>query len=284
MAYSLPAYPTQYTRQERLYTSPARRLLNSRLRRYGVEVASIAHQLMELRQVKLPEEVALLQKAIEVTGQGFEAVRQAMQPGVYEYELAAHFDFVFAKNNCPHGYAPPIIAAGKNATILHYQDNSARMAKDDLVLFDVGAEHQLYTADISRTFKVSGQMSDREAAVYGAVERVHAFAQQFVKPGVSWRDYVIAVDEAMGEELITLGLIEKNERSLVRPFFPHSISHNLGLDVHDPSDYQLIPEGAVITSEPGIYIPEEGMGIRIEDDLLVTSTGTKNLSAGVRYQ
>lgn len=284
--YTLAAPPVQFTRQERMFSSPARRLLIQKLKRLSqLPQEPINDVLMNLRTIKQPGEIGALKMAIAITKEGIEAVCSKLRPGIAEYELEAELDYAFKKRNSSHGFAPPIIAAGKNTTILHYGHNNAKLAKDDLLLLDIGAQISNYTADISRTYKVNGVASAREQAVFDAVMRVHAFSLNMIKPGLSWRDYILAVDEVMGKELMQLGLIAENTRSDVRKYFPHAISHSLGLDAHDPCDYtQEMKEDMVITIEPGIYIPNEAIGVRVEDDILITKNGAVNLSADIPYK
>lgn len=283
--YSLLAPPVQFTRQERLFASPARRVFLQKVKRLSkLPIESLQTQVVGLRMVKQPEEIAATRRAIEVTGMGLEAIRNKLKPGVYEYELEAEIDYAFKKQNTGHAFGPPIVAGGVNTTVLHYQANDARLKKDDLLLLDVGAEIHNYSADISRTYKVAGTLTARQQAVYEAVLMVHQASIKLLKPGVLWRDYAVQVDELMGEQLIKLQLITHNSRSNVRPFFPHSIGHSLGLDTHDPFDYtQPIQENMLFAIEPGIYIPDEAIGVRIEDDILVTKNGALNLSADIPY-
>lgn len=284
--YTLLAPPVQFTRQERLFTSPARRLLLQKIKRISkAPILPLHEEMIKLRSIKQLPEIEAIKAAIKITGEGIAAVRSKVKQGVYEYELEAELDYVFKKRNSRHGFMPPIIAAGKNTTVLHYQEGQAKVQPNDLVLLDVGAEVQNYSADISRTYKVGGKMTAREKAVYSAAEAVYHLAIGLLKDGVSWRDFIIKVDSIMGEELIKLGLITVNSRENVRQFFPHSIGHSLGLDTHDSNDYtQPLQANMVVAIEPGIYIPEEGIGVRIEDDVLITKTGAENLSAHIPYQ
>lgn len=277
------APPTQFTRQERMFSSPARRLLIQKLRRVSrLPIEGLQTEFMNLRQIKQAPEIAAIQRATEVTKHGFITAKAGLQADRYEYEIEALFDYEFKRRQANHGYAPPIIASGKNATALHYGKASSQIQSNSFVLMDVGAELDCYSADITRTYSV-GQLSRRQKDVYQAVETVHQYAQSLLKPGLLWRDYVLAVDNKMGTEMLRLRLITQNTRSQIRPFFPHGISHSLGLDIHDICDYKIIQENMVITIEPGIYIPNEGIGVRIEDDILLTKSGSKNLSASIPY-
>ena len=283
--YTIPAPPVQFTRQERMFSSPARRLLIQKLRRISpLPIESLSPQLIELRSVKHSEEIEMLKKAIDITASGLRSVKKRLDEYEYEYEVEATLDYEFKARGSKHGFAPPIVAAGKNATIVHYQKNNAPILKDDLLLLDIGAEWCNYGADVSRTYKVAGELSVREREVLEAISSVSKHAISLLRPGLSWRDYILSVDDVMGKELFKMKLIHKNERSEVRQYFPYSISHSLGLDTHDICDYtQPMREGMVITVEPGIHILEEGIGARIEDDILITKNGSVNLSADIPY-
>lgn len=283
--YTLGAAPKKVSSIDSFFTNPARRDLISKLKRtvHGTTIIDIRSSLLTLRQVKQPEEITIMKQAIAITKQGFEAAQKLIKPGVFEHEVEAQFDFIFKNSKAIHGYAPPIIASGKNACALHYAGGSSKIDSKDFVLLDIGAEVDGYSADISRTYAAS-PVTQRQQDVYDAVLRVHKQAIMLLKGQKSWRDYVIEVDTIMGRELIKLGLIKTNSREEVRRYFSHSIGHNLGLDVHDVCDYDLMLENMVVTVEPGIYIPEEGIGVRIEDDILVTKTGAVNLSSEIPYK
>ncbi|MFO0971307.1 MAG: Xaa-Pro aminopeptidase [Candidatus Saccharimonadales bacterium] len=282
--YTIPSLPTQLVRQERLFTSPARKLLIQKLKRLSALPHEPLHeQLIKLRMIKQPAEIKAIQGAVDITRAGIDQVRAKMAAGMYEYELEAELDYAFKRAASRHGFLPPIMAAGKNTTILHYQANRARLKKDDILLMDIGAEVANYSADISRTYKVVGAFTEREQAVYDSVMSVHQATMKMLRPGLHWRELAVNVDTLMGEQLMKLGLISENTRAAVRRYFPHAIGHSLGLDVHDACDYKILQENMVITVEPGIYIPEEGIGIRVEDDVLITQNGAKNLSADIPY-
>ncbi len=282
--YTIPSPPAQLVRQERLFTSPARRLLIQKLKRLSaLPHKSLHEQLIKLRMIKQSAEIKAIQEAIDITRAGIDRVRAKMATGIYEYELEAELDYAFKRAGAQHGFLPPIMAAGKNTTILHYQANRAQLKESDLLLMDIGAEVENYCADVSRTYKVSGLLTAREQAVYDAVMSVHHATIGVLKSGLGWKDLALHVDEMIGEELIKLGLISQNTRAEVRRYFPHAIGHSLGLDVHDVCDYKTLQDNMVVTVEPGIYIPEEGIGVRIEDDVLITKNGAVNLSADIPY-
>lgn len=283
--YTLPAPPLQLSRQEHLFTNPARRLLIQKLKRVSnLPVESLHLEMMQLRSIKQNAEIAVIQQAIAVTQLGLEAVLAQGAKLQYEYEVQAEIDHTFKRANSRHGFTP-IIAAGKNATILHYQEGRAQIDSGAFVLLDIGAEVENYSADISRTYKLNKHFTDREQAVYQAVSYIHHAASELLRPGITWQEHMKAVDKITGEELKKLKLITTNKREHVRPYFPHAVSHSLGLDTHDVCDYsQPIEEGMVLTVEPGIYIPNEGIGIRIEDDILITKDGSRNLSKDIPYK
>lgn len=282
---TLGAPPVRVTATDSFFTNPARRHLTSKLKRLrpGVQLVDIRSELVQLRQVKQAAEIAAIQQAIDLTGKGLAEVRSRMQPGMYEYEIQAMFDYVFRAHDADHGFSPPIVASGQNACVIHHIGGGDALGQGELLLLDIGAEIAGYTADISRTYVVgTNAMTERQTQVIQAVTAVSQSMIQLLKPGITWQEYARAADQAVGEALIQLGLITVNQRSNVRPYFPHAIGHSLGLDAHDVCDYrQPILEGMVLTVEPGIYIPNEGIGVRIEDDILITKTGCRNLSAKI---
>jgi Xaa-Pro aminopeptidase len=246
--------------------------------------------LMEtLRAVKQEEELKQISKAIEITREGFLAVLKSLKPGMMEYEVQAEFSYQFLKR-ASMGFAyGPIIASGANANILHYNDNNQPCKDGDLLLLDVGAEYGNYNADMTRCIPVSGKFSARQRQVYDAVLRVMREASSLLRPGITLLEYEKKVGRMMERELIGLGLlkaedVEKQdpEKPLYKKYFMHGTSHHLGLDVHDlGSKYRFLEAGMVFTCEPGIYIPEEGIGIRIENNYLVTETEPEDLMASI---
>jgi Xaa-Pro aminopeptidase len=206
-----------------------------------------------------------------------------------EYEIEAELTQKFVGHGGDHAYNP-IVAAGLNATILHYVKNNKALVAGEIVLIDSGAEYANYAADITRVFPVGGQLSERQQAVYDAVLRVKKYAESILKPGILIKEYEQQVGAKMNDELIELGLLPegstlkstKSKPAPYRTFYPHGTSHFLGLDVHDVGDYsQPLKPGMVLTCEPGIYIREEGIGVRLEDDILITKDGSQNLSASI---
>ncbi len=273
------------SRAANFYTNPARRRLTARLARLqksSAELVDIRPQLIKLRQIKQPAEVAAIKHAIKITQRGFEAAKKLMIGPTSEQALQAVFDQTFTEARTQHGYQP-IIASGKRANTLHYTANDHAVTASELVLMDVGAEVNGYSADISRTY--SAHFSARQRKVFEAVGAVQQTIIKRIEPGLSWHDLNEMSEQIMGEWLIKLKLISKNQPAEVRRYFTHGISNSLGLDEHDPSDYtKPLAENMVITVEPGIYIPKEDIGVRIEDDILITKTGAENLSKHIPYQ
>lgn len=247
--------------------------------------------LRQLRAVKHATEVDLVRQAIEITDHGLRRVLDTLRPGVMEYELEAELLGEFTRRRGRIAYEP-IIASGKNACVLHYNDNDQPCRDGDLVLIDVGASYANYAADLTRTYPVGGRFSPRQRAVYEAVLRVLEQSIARTTAGTSLRDWKREAQLQMNEELARLGLLTREELAkdtpeepACRKYFMHGLGHSLGLGVHDlaPPNGPLAP-GWVMTVEPGIYIPEEGFGIRLENDILVTEEGPVDLCAGVPIQ
>lgn len=234
----------------------------------------------ELRLVKREEEVDNIKKAISITIEGIEALMKNSKPGMKEYQLESYFDFVCKNNGVKDLAFKTIAAAGKNAATLHYVSNDAELKDGDLIQFDLGAQYNFYNADISRAFPVNGKFTERQKAVYNAVLKVNEEIINDIKPGKTFKEINNKATDLIAEECIKLGLIK--EKSEVSKYYFHSIGHSLGLDTHDletPHRDITFKEGVVYTVEPGIYIEEENIGIRIEDDVLVTEDGVINLTS-----
>ncbi len=245
--------------------------------------------LHTLRAIKSDTEVALMREACRITELGFRRVIKFVRPGVMEYEIEAEYLHEFVRNRS-RGFAyEPIVASGANACVLHYIANDQPCRAGDLVLMDVGAEYANYAADLSRTLPVGGRFSKRQRAVYDAVRRVMRQATDLLRPGHLLDDYHQAVGKLMEAELIGLKLLDADEvkkqdeaHPLYKKYFMHGTSHYLGLDVHDVGHrYRPFAAGMVFTCEPGIYIPEEGIGIRLENDILVTEGAPVDLMASI---
>ncbi|MCI2230010.1 aminopeptidase P family protein [Polaribacter sp. MSW13] len=237
--------------------------------------------LQRLRSVKDQIELDLMQHACNITEKGFRRILNFIKPGVWEYEIEAELLHEFIRNRSKGFAYTPIIASGNNANVLHYIENNQQCKSGDLILFDIAAEYANYKSDLSRTVPVSGKFSDRQKAVYNAVNHVKKEATKLLVPGTLWKEYHVEVGNIMTSELLKLGLLDKadvqNEDKnwpAYKKYFMHGTSHHIGLDTHD---YGLLHEkmqaNMVFTVEPGIYIPEEGFGIRLEDDVVVQEKG-----------
>jgi Xaa-Pro aminopeptidase len=243
--------------------------------------------LNKLRAVKTALEIEVMKIAAEITAAGFNRVLKFLKPDCWEHEIEAEFIHEFVKRRS-RGFAySPIIGSGSNACVLHYLENNKQCISGDLVLIDVGAEYANYACDVTRCFPVNGKFTDRQREVYESVLRVEKASIELLKPGAVLSEYHKRVGDLMTKELINLNLISQEEVDNQNPswpaykkYFMHGTSHYLGLDVHDYGlwDGSPMEAGMVFTCEPGIYIPEEGIGIRIEDDILITSNGYINLT------
>ena len=245
-----------------------------------LKIKNIFHKIAKLRMVKNDREVELIQKAIGITKEGILAMAQNITPGMKEYEVEAYFDFKIKSLGASAHAFSTICAAGKNATVLHYEDNNQEAKDGDLILFDLGAEYDYYCSDISRTIPINGKFTDRQKQIYQIVLNAMKEVEKNTKPGLTLADLNNIAKKALAKGCMEIGLIEKEEE--IGKYYFHSVGHSLGLDTHDVwiLDSKL-EEGAVITNEPGLYIEEEGIGIRLEDDLLVTKDGCINLSKDI---
>ncbi len=234
--------------------------------------------LAALRMIKSEIEIAAIQYAIDHTVEAFKLVGRNLGSYKTEQSIEADMTRYFIQNQLHHAYSP-IVAGGVRAVTLHYNKNSQNLDSGECLLLDVGAASaSYYCADITRTVAINPSARLRD--VYEAVLIVQQFAISYLKPGAMVKDYEIAVRKLMGEKLLELGLIKTIDKDLIRQFYPHGTSHFLGLDVHDVGDYtQPLQPGMVLTVEPGIYIREESIGIRLEDNVLITNTGNRVLSA-----
>lgn len=245
--------------------------------------------MRDLRVIKSPVEIALTQKACDITHDAFVRVLKFLKPGVTEYEIEAEITHEFLRQRATGHAYHPILASGKNAIVLHYTDNNQVCNDGDVVLFDFGAEYANYNADMSRSVPVNGRFTARQRAVYDAVLRVMREATKMIVSGTILNDYQEEVGKIMTSELIGLGLLNKHDVEkqdpnlpLYKKYFMHGTSHHLGLDVHDfASRYKPFEVGNILTCEPGIYIPEEGLGIRIENNILITQDGNRDLMANI---
>ncbi|CAN5394712.1 aminopeptidase P family protein [soil metagenome] len=245
--------------------------------------------MRDLRVVKSDIEIALTKTACNITRDAFVRVLKFIKPGVTEYEIEAEITHEFLRQRATgHAYSP-IIASGKNAIVLHYVDNNQVCKDGDIILFDFAAEYANYNADMSRSVPVNGRYTKRQRQVYDAVLRVMRAATKLIVAGAIWNDYHDEVGKIMTDELIGLGLLDKHDVArqdpkmpLYKKYFMHGTSHHLGLDVHDfASRYKPFETGNILTCEPGIYIPEEGFAVRIENNILITADGNIDLMADI---
>ncbi len=252
-------------------------------------IERLAPLLYELRAVKSAAELDLLREAVRITRDGFLRLLRFVKPGVHEFEIEAELAHEFLRQRAGGFAYPPIIASGANACVLHYVTNHCECRDGDLLLLDVAAKYGNYNADLTRTIPVNGRFSERQRAVYDAVLRVFRACCQMLKPGVIIREYQEKVGEIMTDELVRLGLLDPKEvaeqdpeKPLYKKYFMHGTSHHLGLDVHDvPPAWQPIRAGMVFTVEPGIYLREEGLGVRLENDILIGEDGNTDLMADI---
>lgn len=269
-----------------LYSNPARAELIAKMKECNdsLELLDLRMHLARMRMVKQPLEITAIRQAIDVT---CASLKDALRPKRlekyrFEYELEAEVAYGFRKRGAAgHAFAP-IVASGERACTLHYLANRALLDANDMVILDVGAEWDHYAADISRTVHPAANPSKRQRQVHETVIAVQDYAFNLQRPGAKVADNERLIEHFMGEKLRELGLIKTIDKDNVRTFFPHATSHYLGADVHDVGDYDRpLEPGVVLTVEPGIYIPEEGIGVRIEDDILITETGYEILSDGL---
>ncbi len=256
------------------------RLTSVRERYPQIRITDISEVITPLRKIKSDWEIQQMQRAIDVTGKGIMDIWESAQVGMYEYELEAMLFYRIQKTGLKHWGFTPIIAAGENAATLHYDKNECQITSGQLVLMDVGADYMNYSADITRCFPISGTFSERQKQVYSAVLKTNKEIISMVAPGVELMDLHLKSREIIGKELVELGLLDNAMD--VSKYYMHGLGHFLGMDTHDLGGRNAVLEpGNVITVEPGIYIPEEKLGVRIEDDVLVTEEGYCVLSQNI---
>ncbi|GAA4452408.1 aminopeptidase P family protein [Rurimicrobium arvi] len=239
----------------------------------------------ELRSVKTKEEIAVTQQAVDITEKAFRRVMNFVRPGVWEHEIEAEITHEFLRNRSPRHAYDPIIASGDRARVLHYVENNQECRDGELILMDFGASYGNYSADLTRTIPVSGKFSKRQREVYNAVWNAHLYAKSILKPGINFPDYVSKTNAEMEKQILKLGLISKADiknqdpaNPAYRKYFYHGITHHLGIDVHDVGTRTgAVKEGMLFTIEPGIYIEEEQMGIRLENNYWITKSGNVDL-------
>ena len=270
-----------YLKTYGMYTNPARAELQSKIKDIdpAISFSDVRETLAAMRMIKQPAEIVAVQSAIDLTIDAMKIAKRKLPKLEHEYALEAEITGHALSHGAIDAWKP-IVAGGKNACTLHSRKNNSPLKSDELVVVDVGAEIEHYAADITRTWSIGGQPTKRQQAVYDAVLEVQKFAFDLQKPGALIRENEQKVEAFMGEKLRELGLIKTAEREEIRTYFPHATSHFLGLEPHDAGDYEEpLKPGTILTVEPGIYIPEENIGIRIEDDVLIAETGHKILSS-----
>lgn len=277
--------PPPYVEVFGMYTNPARTALIKKLKDINgeVELLDLRQHLMHMRMIKQPVEIEALRRAIGVT---VDTLKHVLKPERlakyrYEYEVEADVSYGFRMRGAQEHSFDPVVSAGERACTVHNAASSVPISGDELLTVDVGARVEYYCADLARTVSLSGKPSRRQQAVWRAVCEAQDYAYSLLKPGAMLREYEKQMEQFIGEKLRELGLIKTISTEAVRGggFFPHATSHHLGIDAHDFGDYdsQLEP-GMVLAVEPGIYIKEEGIGVRIEDDVLITDDGCEILS------
>lgn len=266
-----------------MYANPARATLIKRFKdmNSGLELLDLRQHISRMRMIKQSLELQALQAAIDVTLDTLKEVTRPSQLAkyAYEYEVEADISRGFRRRGSDGHAFWPIVAGGGRACVLHNINNNAPLASDELLTIDVGASASHYSADITRTVALGDRPSRRQHTVHEAVQAAQDYAYSLLKPGVVIAEYEKQMVQFVGEKLRELGLIKSIQHDLVRRYFPHATSHFLGIDVHDSGDYEHpLEPGVVLTVEPGIYIAEEGIGVRIEDDILITESGCEVLS------
>ena len=257
--------------------------------KYNKEILEVAPIMHELRSIKSESEILLMQNACNITEKGVRRILPFIKPGVMEYEIDAELMHEFLRNRSAGFAYQPIIGAGRNSCVLHYIENNKECKDGDILLMDFGAEYANYASDLTRTVPVNGRFSDRQKTVYNSVLHVMKEATNMLRPGTMFKEYNAEIGRMMELELIKLKLLDhhdvlkqNNDKPLYKQYFMHGTSHYLGLDVHDVGNFDwAMKEGMVFTCEPGIYILEEELGIRLENDILVTANGPDDLMKNI---
>ena len=271
-----PAYIDHYG----FYTNPARSQLTNKLKELNEDITflDLRQHISKLRLIKQPEEIDSINQAIKITADAIKKITKNVSKYKYEREVDGFILYEFKKSGAEAAFTN-VVSTGKNSAAIHYSKGDSKLIEGELLLLDIGAEINHYAADITRTFSISGKMTKRQKQIFENVYEIQQYAYSILKPGVIYKEYEERVEHFMGEKLRELGLITTIDRDSVRKYYPHLTSHFLGLDAHDTGDFSTVfQENMVITVEPGIYIPEEGIGVRLEDDILFTKDGIKNLS------
>ncbi len=257
------------------FTNPARRRLETHIKRTIQEPLDIRLQIARMRMIKQPAEMVAISQAIEITAKALENIKKDLPNMKNEHDIAKKLNAEFYQHADGHSFSP-IIAGGKNAATIHYESNDAPLNSKELVLVDVGASFEGYAADISRVWSIGGKPSQRQQDIWQACLAIQEKAFQLLKPGVFLREYQETVEKEVERQCQML------KCSMAGKKYPHGFSHFMGIDVHDAGDYaSQLGEGMVLTVEPGIYLADEGIGVRVEDDVVITKSGIKNLSASI---
>lgn len=270
-----------------IYTNPARKILVDKLAKNfpKLDVKPVSQAIAELRVIKQKPELASIEEAVGLTMKAFNSVVSSVKGGANEAEIDAKIVYDFMRTGYREAYRS-IVAGGSRSCVIHYVDNNKSLKSGELLLVDAGARVNGYAADITRTVAVGANPSQRQTEVMQAVESIHDFAAGLIKPGVTFLEYEKSVTAEMGLRLHELGLIkDAKDEHQIRKYFPHATSHFLGLDVHDVgvrADIEFQPD-MVLTIEPGIYIPEESIGVRFENDIQVTKSGIRNFSQDLSF-
>lgn len=245
-----------------------------------LSIKNIYQDICSLRLIKTEEEIAEIKKAIEITNEGIKSLMTNAKPGMMEYQIEANFDYVLKCSGVTDYAFKTIAASGINGTVLHYSQNNSKTQDGDLILFDLGAQWNYYNADISRTFPLNGKFTERQKEIYNIVLKAMADTMAVIKPGVLYTKLNETTRASLAESLKKIGLIKEDAE--LSKYYYHNVTHYLGLDTHDVGSRELeLKPGMVLTVEPGLYIEEEKIGIRIENDVVVTDNGCEDLAKDI---
>lgn len=245
-----------------------------------LSIKNIYQDICSLRLIKTEEEIAEIKKAIEITNEGIKSLMTNAKPGMMEYQIEANFDYVLKCSGVTDYAFKTIAASGINGTVLHYSQNNSKTQDGDLILFDLGAQWNYYNADISRTFPLNGKFTERQKEIYNIVLKAMADTMAVIKPGVLYTKLNETTRASLAESLKKIGLIKEDAE--LSKYYYHNVTHYLGLDTHDVGSRELeLKPGMVLTVEPGLYIEEEKIGIRIENDVVVTDDGCEDLAKDI---
>ena len=266
----IPRGPTAEIERETHFIATVKQILPE------AQVADVTPLIAELRKIKSPAEVEMLQRAIDITGEAQREAMRAIKPGAFEYEAQAALEAAFTRNGAERPGFPSIVGSGFFSTVLHYNENHKKIEAGDMVVVDIGAEYSYYTADVTRTYPASGKFTERQRAIYQLVLDAQRAAEKAYKPGVN-----LGQLQRVATDTIRASPLRDKQGNTLDRYFIHGLGHWLGMDVHDVGGYSDMPVGSVFTIEPGIYIPEEKLGARIEDDYLVTEKGLVKMSGRI---